>query len=130
MWGGGVRWINDSKATNVASTMVALRAMDQPFVLILGGRHKGESFAPLAASLDVQCRAVLGYGEARDRVADDLRGAIRVHSVVAFDDAVERASELAEPGETVLLSPACASFDQFANYEERGARYRQLVEAM
>ena len=127
---GGVRWINDSKATNVASTMVALRAMDQPFVLILGGRHKGESFAPLAASLEVQCRVVLGYGAARDRVADDLMGAVRVHSVVAFDDAVERASELAEPGETVLLSPACASFDQFANYEERGARFRQLVEAM
>ena len=73
---------------------------------------------------------MLGYGEARDRVADDLRGAVRVHSVVAFDDAVERARELAKPGETVLLSPACASFDQFANYEERGARFRQLVEGM
>ncbi len=125
-----ILWINDSKATNVSAAGVALRAMSQPYVLILGGRPKGESFAPLAEQLGARCRAVVGYGEAADQIARELGPAGAVEVVPGFDAAVERAGAVAREGDAVLLSPACASFDQFANYEERGRRFRHLVEAM
>ncbi len=124
-----ILWINDSKATNVSAASVALRAMVQPYVLILGGRPKGESFAPLAEHLGARCRAVVGYGEAAEQIASDLGPAGGVEVVPDFDAAVERAGSLAGEGDAVLLSPACASFDQFADYEERGRRFRQLAEA-
>jgi UDP-N-acetylmuramoylalanine--D-glutamate ligase len=125
----GVLWINDSKATNVASTLVAVRAVARPFVLIAGGRPKGEPFAPLAPLLRGRCRTVVAYGEAGARLVQELGAAGPVEARLAFDDAVARAGALARPGDAVLLSPACASFDQFANYEERGERFRRLVEA-
>ena len=125
----GVLWINDSKATNVAATAVALRAMTRPLVLIAGGRPKGDSFAPLAALLRDR-RAIVAYGEAASRLAGDLGVVGPVETVPRFPDAVARARALARPGDAVLLSPACASFDQFANYEERGETFRRLVEAM
>lgn len=127
---GGVSWVNDSKATNVASTTVALRAMDRPFVLIAGGRSKGERYGSLAPLLGERCRGVVAYGEAAASLAQDLGAACRVEVVPRFADAVERARALARPGDTVLLSPACASYDQFSNYEERGDTFRRLVEAM
>jgi UDP-N-acetylmuramoylalanine--D-glutamate ligase len=126
----GVLWVNDSKGTNVASTLVALRAVDRPFILIAGGRGKGEAFTPLSPLLRGRCRAVVAYGEARSKVASDLSAACPVEEQNAFDGAVARAAALARPGEVVLLSPACASFDQFTNYEERGARFRRLVEEL
>lgn len=125
----GVLWINDSKATNVASTLVALRAMTRPFVLIAGGRPKGEGFESLAEPLRDRCRGVLAYGEAAGGLAAGLSGPAPVEIVPRFADAVARARALARPGDAVLLSPACASFDQFANYEERGEIFRRLVEA-
>jgi UDP-N-acetylmuramoylalanine--D-glutamate ligase len=125
---GGVLWINDSKATNVAAAAVALRAMERPFVLLAGGQPKGESFAPLAPLLRGRCRLVVAYGEARDRLARDLGSACTVDTVEAFDAAVERAARAARPGDALLLSPACASYDQFQSYEERGARFRALAE--
>ncbi len=127
---GGVLFINDSKATNVGSTVVAVRAMDRPFVLILGGRLKGESFAPLARELGQRCRAVVTYGEAAPRIAAEISGQCRVEITHLFSDAVKLARRLAAPGDAVLLSPACTSYDQFANYEERGAAFRRLVEEM
>lgn len=123
---GGVLWINDSKSTNVASTRVALRAMERPYVVILGGRHKGESYASLARELS-GCRAVVAYGEAAQRIAEDLAAAVPLEVIDAFDDAVARARALSLPGDVLLLSPACASYDQFANYEERGERFRRLA---
>lgn len=126
----GILWVNDSKGTNVASTVVALRAVDRPFILIAGGRGKGEAFTPLSPLLRGRCRTVIAYGEARSKLVNDLRGACPVEEQHTFDAAVARAAALAGPGEVVLLSPACASFDQFANYEERGARFRRLVEAL
>jgi UDP-N-acetylmuramoylalanine--D-glutamate ligase len=126
---GGVLWINDSKATNVASTAVALRAMDRPYVLIAGGRHKGDSYTPLGALLAPRCRAIVAYGEAGPLLARDLGGVCPVRVVVPFEEAVRTAAGLARPGDAVLLSPACSSFDQFANYEERGAVFRRLAEA-
>jgi UDP-N-acetylmuramoylalanine--D-glutamate ligase len=124
---GGVRWVNDSKATNVDSTLVALAAFDAPLVVILGGRHKQAPYAPLAPELARHGRHVLAIGEAADRIADELGAAVPVEKAGTLERAVARAAELARPGDVVLLSPACSSYDQFANYEERGRRYRELV---
>lgn len=127
---GGVLWINDSKATNVASTAVALRAMKRPFVLIAGGRHKGDPYTPLLPLLAPRCRAVVAYGEAGPLAARDLAGPCPTRVVARFDAAVREAHELTRPGDAVLLSPACSSFDQFASYEERGETFRRLVAAL
>ncbi|HXI21955.1 MAG TPA: cyanophycin synthetase, partial [Gemmatimonadales bacterium] len=128
---GGVLWINDSKATNVASTTVAVQALERPFVLLLGGRHKGEPYTALATAADGRCRAVIAYGESRDLVAADLQGRLRVvQAGTDFEQVVAEARKLARPGDAVLLSPACSSYDMFQNYEERGARFRALVEAL
>jgi len=126
---GGVLWINDSKATNISSTEVAVRALERPFVLLLGGRHKGEPYSRLAPLLG-NCRAVIGYGEAGPTVVADLSEFGNVVAGGSFAEVVGAAATLARPGDAVLLSPACSSYDMFANYEERGARFRQLVEAM
>jgi len=126
----GVLWINDSKATNVASTTVALEAMDRPFVLLLGGRHKGQPYTGLASLLRGRCRGVVAYGEARELVKKDLDGVVSVVTGQSFEEVLEEARRLAQPGDVVLLSPACSSYDMFTNYEERGARFRAAVEAM
>jgi len=122
-----VVWINDSKATNVAATAVAVAAMDRPYVLILGGRDKGEAYGTLGERLDDRCVGVVAYGEAAPKIAPVLRRAVKV--VGPFDTAVEMAGVMVPTGGAVLLSPACASFDQFGNFEERGNRFRELVEA-
>ena len=126
----GVLWINDSKATNIASTVVAVEAMDRPFVLLLGGRHKGEPYTRLGPLLHGKCRLVIAYGESGPLVAQDLAGAIPLERGTTFEDVIARARRAAQPGDAVLLSPACSSYDMFKNYEERGATFRKLVEAM
>jgi UDP-N-acetylmuramoylalanine--D-glutamate ligase len=125
----GVLWINDSKSTNVTSTEVAIAALDRPFVLLLGGRHKGEPYTRLVPLLRERCRAVVAYGEAQPIVVKDLAGASCVVTASTFDDVVGRARDLARPGDAVLLSPACSSYDMFENYEQRGDRFRAAVEA-
>lgn len=125
----GVLWINDSKATNVSSTEVGVAALQRPFVLLLGGRHKGEPYARLAPLLG-RCRTVIAFGEARPLIVGDLGGAVRIEEAATFDEVMTRAAAAAVPGDVVLLSPACSSYDMFANYEERGARFRALVEAL
>ena len=127
---GGVRWINDSKATNIASTVVAVEAMDRPFVLLLGGRHKGEPYTRLAPLLTVRCRLVIAYGESGELIERDLGGKVPLERGTTFEDVVLRARRAARPGDAVLLSPACSSYDMFKNYEERGATFRTLVEGM
>jgi UDP-N-acetylmuramoylalanine--D-glutamate ligase len=126
----GVLWINDSKATNVASTEVAAKAMTRPFVLVLGGQGKGEAFASLAPALERGCHDVVAYGDEREKIAAELGEVLPVHSEVVFEAAVARAGALANVGDVVLLSPACASFDQFPNFEERGRAFREIVEAL
>ncbi|MGH7613035.1 MAG: UDP-N-acetylmuramoyl-L-alanine--D-glutamate ligase [Gemmatimonadales bacterium] len=123
----GVRWINDSKATNVASTIVAVEAMDRPFVLLLGGRHKGEPYTRLAPLLKQCCRLVIAYGEAAAIVTADLEGKVPLERADPFADVVARARRAARPGDAVLLSPACSSYDMFANYEERGVEFQRLA---
>jgi UDP-N-acetylmuramoylalanine--D-glutamate ligase len=127
---GGVEWINDSKATNVSSTLVALQGMRRPYVLLLGGRHKGEAYTALADAFAARGRAVLAYGEAAPLVARDLAGRLPVEEMGRdFGEVVARARALARPGDAVLLSPACSSYDMFRNYEERGAVFRELAAA-
>ena len=127
----GVLWINDSKSTNVTSTEVAVAALDRPFVLLLGGRHKGEPYTRLAEPLKKGgCRAVVAYGEAGDLIAQDLGSQLNVVSAESFEDVLAQARHLAQPGDAVLLSPACSSYDMFTNYEERGERFRKAVLAL
>ncbi|HET9605184.1 MAG TPA: UDP-N-acetylmuramoyl-L-alanine--D-glutamate ligase [Gemmatimonadales bacterium] len=126
----GVLWINDSKSTNVTSTEVAIRALDRPFVLLLGGRHKGEPYTRLAPLLKDRCRLVLAYGEAGDKVEADLKGAVPVMRGGTFDDVLRRARDAAREGDAVLLSPACSSYDMFDNYEQRGDTFRAWVQAL
>ncbi len=126
----GVGYINDSKATTVASTAVAMAAMDRPFVLLLGGIHKGAPYTPLLTHVMPHCVAVVAYGEAAPVIAADLGAGVAVHRADRLDDAVAIARGIAPTGGTVLLSPACSSFDQFADYGARGRRFRELVRAM
>jgi UDP-N-acetylmuramoylalanine--D-glutamate ligase len=126
----GVLWINDSKSTNITSTEVAVAALDRPFILLLGGRHKGEPYTRLAGPLRGRCRAVVAYGEAGPQVVRDLGDQIPVVPAGDFSEVLATARRLARPGDAVLLSPACSSYDMFTNYEERGARFRAAVEAL
>ena len=124
---GGVLWVNDSKSTNVASTLVALRGMTRPTVLLLGGRHKGEPYTALLPELG-RVKKVIAYGEAAPLITRDLGGAVAVEQGgAAFPDVVARARAAASPGDAVLLSPACSSYDMFANYEQRGLEFKRLV---
>ena len=127
----GVEWINDSKSTNVASTLVALRGMRKPTVVLLGGRHKGEPYTALADELRRTGRAVIAYGESAPLVAADLDGVVPVERLgSSFDAVLARARELAQPGDAVLLSPACSSYDMFDNYEQRGREFKRLAAAL
>jgi UDP-N-acetylmuramoylalanine--D-glutamate ligase len=126
----GVLWINDSKSTNITSTEVAVAALDRPFVLLLGGRHKGEPYTRLAGPLRARCRAVVAYGESGPLVMADLGPSLRVVPAGSFEDVLTTARGLARPGDAVLLSPACSSYDMFRSYEERGDRFRRMVEAL
>jgi UDP-N-acetylmuramoylalanine--D-glutamate ligase len=126
----GVLWINDSKATNIAATTVAVLAMQRPFVLLLGGRHKGEPYTSLAPLLAKRCKLVIAYGEAGPLIEQDLGGKVPLERGSTFEDVVARAGLAAEPGDAVLLSPACSSYDMFKNYEQRGATFRRIVEAL
>ena len=124
----GVQWINDSKATNVSSTAVAIDGMERPTVLLLGGRHKGEAYTPLAEAVKRKVKRVIAYGEAAPLIATDLRPVVDVVRLGSdFEEVMRVAKAAARAGEAVLLSPACSSYDMFSNYEERGERFRALA---
>ena len=127
----GVTWINDSKSTNVASTLVAIRGMTKPTVLLLGGKHKGEPYTDLIPDLARTGRAVIAYGEAAPLIEKDLAGSVSLTRLgSSFEEVVDTARKLARQGDVVLLSPACSSYDMFDNYEQRGAVFKQLAAAM
>ncbi len=125
----GVRWVNDSKATNVASTLVALAAFAPGTIhLILGGQGKGQDFSPLRGPVEERCKAAYLVGEDAPVIAAALAGgATPVFERGDLERAVTAARAAARAGDVVLLSPACASFDQFADFEARGERFRELV---
>jgi UDP-N-acetylmuramoylalanine--D-glutamate ligase len=129
----GVTFVNDSKATNVAAALRGLAAHSDPLHLILGGSLKGESFAPLARA--IRARGAVRSIQLVGQASDELAGALDAEGVAharagTLERAVVAAAAAAGPGEIVLLSPACASYDQFANFEERGDTFRRLVEAL
>jgi UDP-N-acetylmuramoylalanine--D-glutamate ligase len=123
----GVRYVNDSKATNVAATLRALAAYsDESLHLILGGSSKGEDFTPLVEAMGVNVRPVHFIGEEAERMMEVIDG----HVDGTLERAVAHAARLAQPGEVVLLSPACASYDQFDNFEQRGDAFRAAVQRL
>ncbi len=131
---GGARFVNDSKATNVASAVVGLNAFAGGVHAILGGSEKGEPFAPLLDPVRERCSACYLTGATADRLAEELAPAVEagvaLHRCADLEDAVRRAAAAAAPGDVVLLSPACASFDAFENFERRGERFRAVVEGL
>jgi UDP-N-acetylmuramoylalanine--D-glutamate ligase len=127
----GVRWVNDSKATNTAAARGGVAAYDAPLRLILGGSLKGEDFGAFVRDLPGTVRSIYLIGAASDELAAALDAADRSYVRAGeLPGAVARAAADAQPGDVVLLSPACASFDQFANFEERGDSFRRLVQEL
>ncbi len=124
----GVLWVNDSKATNVSATASALASLRRPAIVLLGGKDKGEDLTPLVPLLRAHARAVVTFGAAGQRLAETVGGAAPVERMGDdFEAVVARARLLARPGDVVLLSPACSSFDMFQSYEHRGERFAALV---
>jgi len=126
----GVDYYNDSKATNVDSTLKAIEAFDSPLWVILGGKDKGSDYVPLASPLAAKARAALLIGAAASKIAAALGGAVRLVECGDMERAVGTAFREAQEGDTVVLAPACASFDQFENYEHRGRVFKGLVERL
>ena len=130
----GVRWVNDSKATNIAAAQSALRSLDGPLVLLLGGTDKGEDFRGLLPAMRGRIRAVVAYGAAGERAEREITvaapDAFAVRRVEGpFEEVVATGQALARRGDTLLLAPACSSFDMFDNYQRRGEAFRVLARA-
>jgi len=123
----GVRFVNDSKATNVDSVWYALQSFAQPIILLLGGRDKGNDYSRLTDLVRAHVRAIVAIGESADKVERSFTGVKPVVRAASMDEAVLTAKSLAQRGDVVLLSPACASFDWFKNYEQRGMVFKELV---
>ncbi|MBM4374197.1 MAG: UDP-N-acetylmuramoyl-L-alanine--D-glutamate ligase [Deltaproteobacteria bacterium] len=124
----GVRYYDDSKGTNVGASVAALAGLSESrVVLIAGGRDKQGTYAPLVEALRVKGRALVVLGEAAERIAEAASGVLPIERAGTMEEAVELASRLAEPGDAVLLSPACSSFDMFANYRARGDAFVAAV---
>ncbi len=126
----GVEFINDSKATNVDSVEKSLSAFEAGVIIIMGGRGKGAPYAPLRELLKKRAKAILTLGEEATRIAAELGDVAPLHACGTLAAAVAKARALARPGDTVLLSPACASYDQFKNFEDRGEQFKALVRGL
>ena len=124
---GGVLYINDSKATNVNSTWYALESVQTPIVLILGGTDKGNDYAPIADLVREKVKAIVCLGVDNKKIKDFFGGMVPVCETLSAEECVNKCAELAVPGDTVLLSPCCASFDLFKNYEDRGRQFKEAV---
>jgi UDP-N-acetylmuramoylalanine--D-glutamate ligase len=127
---GGVQFFNDSKATNVDATLKALDSFPGGLFVILGGKDKGSDYTPLIDPLRQRARLVMLIGAAADKIEAQIGGSVATVRAGTLDRALALAGERAKPGDTVLLAPACASFDQFDNYEHRGRVFKQLVHAL
>jgi UDP-N-acetylmuramoylalanine--D-glutamate ligase len=124
---GGVRFVNDSKATNVESALRSIESFDRNLVPILGGHFKGGDLRRLREPLKSRAKAVVAIGEARPLIREALEGAVELREAASLDQAVSVAYELAQPDGIVLLAPACASFDMFRDYAERGRKFKEAV---
>ena len=126
----GVLFYNDSKATNVDAVIRALESFSEPIVLLLGGRNKGGNFAMLADSIQHNVKSLVSFGEARDEIESAFKGIVTSVPAQSMTDVVTKAREIAEPGDVVLFSPGCASFDMYENYARRGEDFRRCVEKL
>jgi UDP-N-acetylmuramoylalanine--D-glutamate ligase len=126
----GVSFYNDSKATSVDATLKALSAFDHGVWLILGGKDKGLDYSLLREPLRAKGRAALLIGAAATKIGGELAGALPLIQAGTVDAAIARAYADASPGDTVLLAPACASFDQFRSFEHRGEVFKQIVNGL
>lgn len=128
----GVTWVNDSKGTNIGATEAALSGLggERDIVLIAGGQGKGADFSALRGAVQRHCRALVLIGEDAPQLAAALQDCTETQRVDSLEAAVQAAAELAQPGDTVLLSPACASFDMFAGFAARGAAFIDAVRAL
>lgn len=127
---GGVDYFNDSKGTNVGSTLAALNGLPAPIVWLGGGQGKGQSFVELREALTHKGRAAVLFGEDAAAIERDVSGALSIWREADMNDALQRAHKIAQRGDRVLLSPACASFDQFKSYIDRGEQFRVAVRAL
>jgi UDP-N-acetylmuramoylalanine--D-glutamate ligase len=127
---GGISYIDDSKATNVGAVYSALAGMKQPVILIAGGRDKGGDYSILSSLVQKKVKYMLLIGEARDKMSRAFLAFTNVELCESLQEAVARANTLAVPGDAVLLSPACASFDMFSSYAERGDIFQKTVLAL
>lgn len=124
----GVQYINDSKATNVNATWYALEAMKKPIVWIAGGTDKGNDYSEIYDLVEEKVKALICLGKDNDKLHKSFTGKVDVITdALSADEAVKKAYELAKPGDVVLLSPCCASFDLFKNYEDRGRKFKEAV---
>jgi len=123
----GVRFIDDSKATNVVSLKAALESMNKGVILIIGGRDKGNDYAPIVTLVKEKVKHLVIIGESADKIQNSLGSLANPYRAGTMDDAVSVAYKLAEPGDSVLLSTACASFDMFRDYAERGRIFKEAV---
>ena len=123
----GVDWINDSKGTNVGATVAAINGLNCPVVLIAGGIAKDADFSPLREVVQQHVREVILIGRDAGKISTALTGAATVNLAIDMQDAVNKAAEMAQAGDVVLLSPACASFDMYRNFEHRGDEFRRCV---
>lgn len=126
----GVKFINDSKATNVHATYFALLSLPPGIILILGGRDKGNVYTPLFPLVKSKVRYIVATGESRNKIEEVFKRFVPVIKRERFEEAFKEAVAKALPGDTVLLSPACSSFDQFTNYKERGEFFKKLVKSL
>ena len=127
----GVRYINDSKATNVNSTWYALESMTSPTVLILGGKDKGNDYSEIEELVKNRVKAIVCMGKDNSKLLDFFKGKVaEIHDTHSIEEAVGVCHQIATEGDTVLLSPCCASFDLFKSYEDRGMQFKTQVKAL
>ncbi|MCX5707358.1 MAG: UDP-N-acetylmuramoyl-L-alanine--D-glutamate ligase [Candidatus Omnitrophica bacterium] len=124
---GGVKFINDSKSTTIDATIWALNNLDCPVVLIAGGREKGNDYSQILPLVRRKVKSAILIGEAKERIKAVFNGAISIDQAATLDEAVKKSFTVALPGECVLFSPMCKSFDMFLNYEERGKSFKNIV---
>ncbi len=126
-----VRYINDSKATNVNSCWYALESMPENTILILGGKDKGNDYSEILPLVKEKVKAIVCMGKDNAKLLDFFgKEGIKLHDTHSIDDAVNTCASIAKPGDTVLLSPCCASFDLFNSYEDRGRQFKDRVRAL
>jgi UDP-N-acetylmuramoylalanine--D-glutamate ligase len=123
----GVVYVNDSKATNVDSVGYALQSFTKPIVLLLGGRDKGNDYSQLYQLVDANVKAIVAIGESAEKVSNAFANRKPLSTAATMEEAIQQARRFASRGDVVLLSPACASFDWFENYEHRGRVFKEIV---